>query len=100
MIKKLSNGTFIQIDILEKGDYFGHMNILNYDSQVEDNNIYVYSLLPSECMKIHENDILSLPKKLLTKLKEHLPPYPDEKELLEEFNDHLKDHMQKKEIVS
>ena len=52
VILRLSNGTYIQIDVLEKGDYFGHFNILNYDSEVPESNncIYVYSILPSECL--------------------------------------------------
>ena len=63
------------------------MNILNFDSQIAAcSDTYIYSMLPCECLKIHENDILSLPKKVLNKLKEYLPPYPEEGEILEEFN--------------
>ncbi|CDW90164.1 UNKNOWN [Stylonychia lemnae] len=101
VIQKLSNGTFIQIDLLEKGDYFGHINILNYDSEVPESNnsIYVYSMLPSECLQIHENDILSLPKRVQTRLKEYSPPYPEEKDLLQEYKDCLKQNIKQKEIV-
>eukprot|EP00347_Sterkiella_histriomuscorum_P005212 403357465 len=101
VIQRLSNGKFIQIDILEKGDYYGHMNILNYDSEIplSNNNQYVYSLLPSECLMIHENDILSLPKRVIQRLKQFSPPYPEEKELLAEFKDCLKEKIRDKNII-
>jgi hypothetical protein len=67
------------------------MNMLNFDSDLEDQcPLYIFSTMPCECLKIHENDIVVLPKRILSKLKEYIPPYPEEKELIEKYNKFLK----------
>ena len=77
------------------------MNMLNFDSDLEKQcPIFIFSMIPSECIKIHENDITALPKRIYNKLKEYIPPYPDEKDLIEQFNKYLKRDFKQKEIVT
>ena len=52
------------------------MHILNPNDDILGS--YVYSMLPSSCIKIYETDFLQLPKRVLGKAREYLPPYPDE----------------------
>lgn len=84
---RMSTNKHIQIDTLEPPDYFGHLPILNYDSEVPASNtqLFIYSSLPSVCLKVHENDILALPKRVQQNMKEYAPPYPEEEVLVREY---------------